>query len=175
MPDTAPYALRSITPEDFEFLLGVYASTREEELAQVAWGAGQKDAFLRMQFEAQSQYYREHYKNADLSVILVGQEPAGRLYLHRRRTEIRLMDIALLPGFRGRGVGTAILNALFGEAEREGKRVTIHVESFNPAMRLYERLGFERLEERGVYWFLEWRPKAGPHGSRRDLIALSPV
>ena len=62
------------------------------------------------------------------------------------------MDIALLPEYRGRGIGTALLEELLVEADATGRRVTIHVERFNPARRLYERLGFvEAGDPGGMY------------------------
>jgi ribosomal protein S18 acetylase RimI-like enzyme len=151
--------LRPITPEDMEFLHRVYRSTREEELAMVVdWTAEQKDAFVRQQFEAQHAWYIEHYVGADFQVILVDGVPAGRLYVHRREREIRLMDITFLPEHRRSGLGTSLLSDLMVESEAAGKPLTIHVEIYNPAMRLYQRLGFTTLEDRGVYHLLEWRP-----------------
>jgi ribosomal protein S18 acetylase RimI-like enzyme len=150
--------LRSVEPGDREFLYRVYASTRSEELSVVPWDHGQKDAFLRAQFDAQDRWYREHYTRASYEVVTVDGEPAGRLYLHRGESEIRIVDIALLPEHRGNGVGSALLRDLLDEADAEGKRVTIHVERFNPAQRLYERLGFCLTEDKGVYLLLERRP-----------------
>jgi ribosomal protein S18 acetylase RimI-like enzyme len=122
------------------------------------WTDEQKEAFVRQQFEAQSVWYRDHYEGAQLDVILVDGEPAGRLYVHRRPNEIRLVDITLLPEYRQGGIGTSLLRDLLAEGEAAGKPVTIHVEIYNPAMRLYERLGFRPIEERGPYRLMEWRP-----------------
>jgi ribosomal protein S18 acetylase RimI-like enzyme len=125
----------------------VYASTREEELRVVPWTAAEKEAFLRMQFDAQDSHYRAHYKGATLDVILVGGVAAGRLYVYRTPSEIRVMDIAVLPEFRRRGLGERIFRDLFAEADGLGKRVTIHVEVQNAARRLYDRLGFRVIDE----------------------------
>lgn len=142
-----------------EFLLRVYRSTREEELAMIVdWTAEQKDSFVRQQFAAQHAWYQEHYLGASFDVVLVDGVPAGRLYLHRRPAEIRLVDITLLPEARGAGLGTSILRDLLAEGQAAGKPVTIHVEIYNPAMRLYERLGFRPVEDRGPYRLLEWQP-----------------
>jgi ribosomal protein S18 acetylase RimI-like enzyme len=156
--DRAAISLRAVHPEDRAFLLTVYASTREPELAAVAWDAAQKAAFVEMQFDAQHAHYQQHYGGASFDVVLAGGRPAGRLYIDRRDDEIRIVDIALLPEFRSRGIGTTLVRALQGEAAALGRPVRIHVERFNPALRLYERLGFRQLEDRGVYLFLEWRP-----------------
>jgi ribosomal protein S18 acetylase RimI-like enzyme len=149
------HRLRPAAPGDRACLLQVYASTREEELRLVDWSADQKAAFVQQQFEAQDAYYREHYHPATFDVIEVDGASAGRLYVARWEDEIRIIDIALLPEHRGRGIGTALLRELLAEGARAGKRLSIHVELHNPARRLYERLGFVPVEERGLYLLLE--------------------
>jgi len=152
--------LRPAREDDASFLLRVYASTRVEELAQVDWSEAQKDAFLRQQFEAQTQHYREHFDGARFDVIECDDEAAGRIIVWRSRDEIRLVDIALLPAFRGRGVGEGLLRAILAEAAERGLPVHIHVERANPALRLYARLGFIPIAEQGFYLQLEWRAGA---------------
>lgn len=142
-----------------EFLFRLYASTRADEMAMVVdWTDEQKEAFLQMQFQAQDAWYREHYEGAQLDLLLVDGAPAGRFYIHRREAEIRLMDIALLPEHRNSGIGSSVLRDLMAEAEAAGKPLTIHVEKYNPAMRLYQRLGFKAIADRGPYDLMEWRP-----------------
>jgi len=158
----AAIALRPIGPDDLPFLCSVYASTREQELAAVAWDAAQKTAFVQMQFAAQHAYYQEQYADAAFDIILVAGQPAGRLYVARWSSEIRIVDIALLPEFCNRGLGTTLLKNLQSEAAAAGNPLCIHVERFNPALRFYERLGFRQIEDRGVYLFMEWRPES-PH------------
>ena len=119
------------------------------------WSDAEKAAFLEMQFDAQDRWYRVQYPQATFDVVVVEGEPAGRLYVNRGEGEIRIVDIALLPEHRGGGVGTSLLRDLIGEADGAGKSVTIHVERLNPALRLYERLGFSLAEDKGVYLLLE--------------------
>lgn len=153
----ATVTLRPIEPGDSEFLLRVYASTRADELGPVPWSDEQKDGFLRQQFEAQSAYWNEHYVGADFSIIEVDGEPVGRFYVKRGQDEIRLVDIALLPEYRRGGLGSGLIRDLLAEAETRGVPVTLHVEVFNPARSLYERLGFEEVEDRGMYLLMQWR------------------
>jgi GNAT superfamily N-acetyltransferase len=151
--------LRPIREEDMEILFRLYASTRADEMAAVVdWTNEQKEAFLRMQFQAQHAWYQEHYVGAQFDLLLVDGVPAGRLYVHRREAEIRLMDISLLPEHRNSGIGSSLVRKLMEAAEAVGKPLTIHVEKYNPAMRLYLRLGFKSIEDRGPYDLLEWRP-----------------
>jgi ribosomal protein S18 acetylase RimI-like enzyme len=149
--------LRAATPEDEQFLHAVYAGTRAEELARVPWSEEQKRAFTNMQFAAQDADYRQHYPTAQYSIIEVQGVPAGRLYVDRCQKEIRIIDIALLPEHRCGGIGTKLLRELQDEARAAGKTLTIHVEKFNPALNLYRRLGFQQIEDKGVYLFLEWK------------------
>jgi len=157
-PRESAIRFRPIRPEDEAFLYKVYASTREEELAPLEWDAAQKEAFLRMQFLAQHRYYQTYYANDEFLVILQEEQPIGRIYIGRWENEIRLIDIALLPEFRRRGIGTGLLRDLLREGEETGKPVRIHVEKFNPALRLYQRLGFIKIEDQGVYDLMEWKP-----------------
>jgi ribosomal protein S18 acetylase RimI-like enzyme len=149
--------LRPVTPADESFLREVYSSTRAEELAPVPWTDEQKAAFLQMQFTAQDRYYHEQYPNAAYDVILIEGEPAGRLYVHRAPSEFLIIDIAMLPAYRNRRIGTHLIGALQAEAALARKPLRIHVERFNPALRLYERLGFGQIADQGVYLFMEWQ------------------
>lgn len=155
---TKTVVLRPIRPEDRDLLCRIYCSTRTEELAPVPWTDEQKNAFIRQQFDAQTAYWDEQYPEAERSIVEVDGAPAGRLYVQRWPKEVRLVDIALLPDFRGRGVGTELIQRLFSEASERNVPVTIHVEIFNPARALYERLGFVSKGERGLYVLMEWRP-----------------
>ncbi|MCU1677348.1 MAG: Acetyltransferase, family [Frankiales bacterium] len=160
--------LRPVEAVDTEFLVGVYASTREQELAPVAWDAAEKDAFIRMQFAAQDQYWRGQKPGAAFDVIVVDGQPAGRLYVDRLAGEIRIIDIALLPEHRGHGVGTALLRDVLQEGADAGLPVTIHVEQGNRARALYERLGFTQIGATGVYDLLE-RRQAVTDPSEREV------
>lgn len=153
-------ALRPITAADEPLLRTIYASTRAEELGQTGWPPGQQAAFLRQQFDAQHEWYQTHFAAADFDLILERGEPVGRLYVYRQLHDLNVTDIALLPGYRGRGIGTFLMCQILAEATREGKRVTLHVEGFNPARTLYHRLGFQPVGEEGVYVEMHWNPPA---------------
>jgi ribosomal protein S18 acetylase RimI-like enzyme len=159
IPVIAP-SLRPATDDDLPFLLRVYAATRADELARVPWTDAQKDAFVRQQFEAQHAWWREHYTGASFDVVLLHGVPVGRLYVDEWKAEIRIVDIALLPEHRGAGLGTRLLRGVLARGDAAGKPVSIHVERLNPALRLYQRLGFRQVEDKGVYLLMS-RPPAG--------------
>jgi ribosomal protein S18 acetylase RimI-like enzyme len=166
----AGLTFRRITDADLPFLSRVYASTREEELAPTSMTDAQKAAFLGLQFQAQHMHYQKHYPDADWLVTMRSGEDIGRLYIERWPSEHRIIDIAFLPGHRGQGSGEALLRDLMDEAASAAKDVSIHVEKFNPAMRLYRRLGFAVEEDKGVYDLMRWTPKrvvVAQFGARR--------
>jgi ribosomal protein S18 acetylase RimI-like enzyme len=149
-------------PEDESFLQRLYASTRAEEMALTGWSDAQKDAFLGMQFQFQTAHYRKYYADASFRIILLDEVPVGRIYLHYGPREIRLMDVALLPEARGAGIGEWILANLLREAAQMGKPITLYVERFNRALHLYERLGFQVVEDHGMNLYMQWQPVSPP-------------
>lgn len=153
---------RPTTEGDVPFLGLVYASTRLEEVAMTGWPLDAQRAFLQQQHQAQHAYYAQVYPEAERLVIERGGEGIGRLYLAEFPTQVRIVDIALLPDGRGKGIGEAILRDIGDDAAARGKRVTIHVEKHNRARSLYLRLGFETVEDKGVYDLMEWRPEPPP-------------
>ncbi len=152
---------RDITDDDLPFLFRLYRTTREDEMAQVPWSESEKQAFLEQQFAFQHDYYTKNFGKASFQLVLLDGEPAGRLYLDRRDDEIRLIDIALLPEHRGQGIGGGLMRDVLAEGRRSGLPVRIHVEQNNPALRLYRRLGFERVGDVGIYYLMEWHPNGG--------------
>ncbi len=147
--------LRPIRPDDQDFLYQLYASTREQELAVTDWNEPQKETFLTMQFQAQHQFYQEHFSQAVFDVVELAGKPIGRLYVDRRTDEIRIIDIALLPTHRNQGLGQHLLQQLLDEAKQAKRPLRIHVEHFNPALKFYERLGFVNTGDNGVYYLME--------------------
>jgi ribosomal protein S18 acetylase RimI-like enzyme len=154
----ADITLRAETCGDREFLIRLYASTRQAEMALVPWMPEQKEAFIRMQFEAQRRDYLLNYKAASFQIVVVNREITGRLYLDRRPNEIRIVDITLLPEWRGRGIGSYLLGKVLTEGQRRRLPVSIHVERSNPALTLYRRLGFQKVSAYGIYWLMVWKP-----------------
>ncbi|MBI3286274.1 MAG: GNAT family N-acetyltransferase [Burkholderiales bacterium] len=162
LPDSS-ISLRGIQDSDRAFLISLYASVREEELRPTGWSDAQKNAFIASQFQAQHQAYAQ-YPNTEFFLVLQHAAPVGRIYLQHREQAILIVDVSLIAAARGQGIGSALLQAVSGLATTRQKSVQIHVEKFNPALRLYQRLGFQLLADKGVYLFLEWRPQANGAG-----------
>jgi ribosomal protein S18 acetylase RimI-like enzyme len=149
-------ALRAEAPHDSEFACRLYASARAYEMARVPWTDEQKDAFLRSQFHLQYTHYHKFYPDAAYLIVVHCGEDIGRMYVDRTPEEVRLMEITLLPEYRGRGIGGMLVRALMEEADATNRKMSLHVEMDNPARHLYDRLGFLPVKEEGVYILMEW-------------------
>ena len=158
LPNGERLTVRPVRPDDEAFLLFVYDSSRAQELAQVQWQYGQREAFVKWQFDLQRREYDGRYPDAEYDVILVNDERAGRIWISRDAEEIHLLDIVVLPEFQKRGVGGALLNSLIDEAKQSSKALRHYVFVMNAdALRFYERLGFVVIEEIGAYKHMEWK------------------
>ena len=158
LPRGGTVTLRPVTAADDQFLLSVYASTRAEELAQAEWQEGQQYAFVKWQFDLQRREYDARFPDAEYSLILIDNQPAGRIWTGSDAEQIRLLDIALLREFQNRGAGTLLLRRLIAEAKSAGKPLRHMVFVLNnDAHRFYERLGFKIIEDLGAYKHMEFR------------------
>lgn len=151
------FALRPESETDLAFLQELYISTRADEMAlAVHWTPEQKHMFLLGQFRAQRHHYRTHFPDCAFEIIEQDAMLAGRLYIDQRSTRLHIIDISLMPDWRGKGLGTQLLQAVQRQAATQGLAVSIMVEKFNPALRLYKRLGFKQVQDFEVYLEMEW-------------------
>ena len=156
MPHSDEITLRPITDDDREFLLRVYEASRETELSAVQWDAGLKRTFMEHQFDAQDAHYRKHYAGATFDIVLYGGEPCGRLLVHRGDSQFAIMDLTVLPDYRGRGIGGEMVHRIVGEAGDSGRSVRVFLETFNPHQAFFQKRGFAVVEDDGVSRRYEW-------------------
>lgn len=149
---------RPMSDEDLPFVAALFASTRAEEVAASGWPPEMQRAFLEQQHRAQHLHYRNVYPDGEWLIIERGGAPIGRLYLNESADELHLIDISLLPEERGGGLGGAIMADLMADAGARARPIGLYVEKFNPARRLYLRLGFEAIEDTGVHERMIWQP-----------------
>ena len=152
--------LRTAVEADYDFMRRLYAATREEEMAHFPFDEARKSAFLDQQFAAQHEHYGIHYPTCERNIVEKDGQPIGRLWIDEWRDQIRLVDVALMPEWRGRGIGSALLRDILARGVAAGKPVTIHVEAYNPALSLYQRFGFQQVDTNGMYYLMKWSPAA---------------
>ncbi len=150
--------LRPVSTADNDFLYSIYVDSRAEEMKLVPWDEAAKQNFLQMQFTAQQTHYGAYFPKASHDLILVEGTPVGQIYVDRRETEIRILDIVVLLDARGRGIGSHVLQDLMKEAETVHKTLSIYVESTSPSLRFFQRLGFVKAGDNGISSFMEWQP-----------------
>jgi len=151
--------LRPSVPEDENFLVAVYGSTRQQELAMVPWNDEQKEAFIRFQLKAQLTHYQTEYPNAEYSIILFEAQPVGRLYIDRREAEIRIMDITLLPESRGRGISSPLIRRLMDEASASKRNLSINLDKLSQSQPVFKHFGFRPTEDSGFHVLYVWQPE----------------
>ncbi|MEL7114418.1 MAG: GNAT family N-acetyltransferase [Pseudomonadota bacterium] len=151
-------SFRIITNADDDLLYRVFAESRDAEMAQVSWPEEEKRAFLKRQYDMQSQHYAQAFIGAVHRIIQIGDLDIGRLIVNRADDHLRIIDISLLPEWRGRGIGTDLLRSLMNEAHGGKVPVRLSVLKDSPALRLYQRHSFRPTEDRGLYIEMEWSP-----------------
>lgn len=154
------YSLRAARDSDLLWLQDLYATTRAAELAMLPWPANAKRSFTDQQFKLQHQHYLLHYPDTDFLVIEHGCVPVGRYYLQRNASaDYLVVDISLLPEEQGKGIGSELIRQTQRDAQAQKTGIRLHVHQMNPrARQLYERLGFERLNENATHICMRWQP-----------------
>jgi ribosomal protein S18 acetylase RimI-like enzyme len=149
--------MRSEQPDDEAFRFGLFCDSRPAEFALLRLDAAGLEQLMRLQFHAQNVTYRAHFPDARFDIIELDRRPIGRIVVNRPGDVIHIVDQAIVPELRNRGLGTAVMRALMEEATRSGLPVRLKVASSNdPSMRLYLRLGFVPILHDALYIEMEW-------------------
>jgi GNAT superfamily N-acetyltransferase len=149
-----------IVPSDDSFLLSLYSETRANELLLVPWSEEQKNAFLQHQFQSQHLHYTLKYKDASFQLIKLEDLPIGRFYHAELADEIRIIDILILSEFRGRNIGSILIEEILHTAEKKKKAVRIYLDINDKSANLFTRLGFAPVSDEGVYRLWQWSAKS---------------
>lgn len=150
--------LRTVEEKDAAFIEALYRTTREAELNLTNWSEHQKSAFISMQSAAQLADYKTKCPGARFQVITYNKKNAGRFFTCETENDIRLLDITILPEFTGKGIGTDLLHRLIQRSNKVQKKISLHVVASNPALKLYQRLGFVHIKKDGFYYYMEREP-----------------
>jgi ribosomal protein S18 acetylase RimI-like enzyme len=155
---TQSVSIRPATKDDEAFLLRLFGSTRPE-FSLLNLPESQLNALMSMQFNAQRQQYDDSYPAAENNIVLHDEDRIGRMLVDRGAREFTLIDIALLPEHRNAGVGAKLVQQLLDEAFAARKLVRLHVWKSNPALHLYQRLGFTVVTEQSTYLEMLFQPQ----------------
>lgn len=151
-PQGCSAGLRVQTGDDLVFLQTLFVARRWAEVSRVpGWSDAQRRTFLHAQEQLQRQHYEKHYASADFLIIEQAGTPIGRLCVHHTPEDVRVVDIALLPAWHGKGIGTDLLQWVLSQADSAHRSCSLSVEQGSPARRLYHRLGFSACGDAGIY------------------------
>jgi ribosomal protein S18 acetylase RimI-like enzyme len=151
--------LRPARTDDQEFLYRLFYSVYSEKLQLVPLSAEEKKALVELMYQGFICHYNSLAPASDDRLVLLDNESIGRMILLQTREEIRLADLAILPQYRRRGIGSALIGQLQTESTMSKRPVRLQVARFDHALRLYQRLGFYKTDAIGPYLHLEWSSK----------------
>jgi ribosomal protein S18 acetylase RimI-like enzyme len=153
--------LRPERDEDDDFRFKLFCESRPAEFALLQLDPAAFEQLMRFQFQAQTLTYRANFPDARFDIIERDGAPIGRIVVNRPGTMLHIVDQAIVPALRNRGLGTAIMRSLMDEAGQAGLPVRLKVASTNdPSMRLYLRLGFVPIRTEPLHIEMEWQAPA---------------
>ncbi|PKN56195.1 MAG: hypothetical protein CVU56_17430 [Deltaproteobacteria bacterium HGW-Deltaproteobacteria-14] len=140
---TDAFTLRPVAPSDAPLLDALFRETLGPVGDALATLPDRGAALVAQMREGQRRTWHNAFGEDGHALVLVDGAPVGRVWAERMGPdEVRLVDIALLPSHRGAGIGTAVLRRIIEDARKEKRTIVLHVATHNPALRLYQRLGF---------------------------------
>jgi ribosomal protein S18 acetylase RimI-like enzyme len=146
-------ALRVACQEDESFLFNLFCSIREPDFAFL--GELERKKIMEFQFAAQQRHYQANMPEAEHLIVLQDGRPIGRMTLVRRKNELHLAEIALLPEYRNQGIGSVLMEKLIKAEAEQGHEIKLQVYKQSAAVHLYERLGFAIAKDDGAYLLME--------------------
>ena len=171
-----PLTLRTLTANDMPQVLRIYTASRSDDPVLTLWPQDQLATFLQMQCHAQHQHYTQHYAGAEFKLLELDGQLAGRLYWQCLPSELRLIEITLLPEFRARGFGTLLVQHLQALATQRGLPLALQVACTNHrALALYQRLGFAPVDTDGVFYAMQYAPIKASQAEPAASAAPTPV
>ena len=153
--------LRPESPADEDFIRLLVLETVAAELGASEWPEPMRSHLLGIQYEARRESHRVNFPEAASQVIQADGADAGWIVVSILPDEVRVVDIVIRPERRRCGIGTAVLQVLLAMAGELGRPVRLNVHVTNgAAIRLYEKLGFRRIEGDDAQYFMEATPIA---------------
>ena len=137
-------SFRPTRDSDVDFLYALHVATMKEYVEKT-WGWN--DAF-------QESLFRRNYAPGESQIITLNENDIGMISIESKNDDVFLRAIEIHPEYQRQGLGRGIIRAIIDDAIRSGKPVSLRVLKVNPAKRLYERLGFETVEETSTHYMM---------------------
>ena len=128
--------LRPARTQDFDYCERLYFTEMKRIIQE-----------LNLDMAAQFASFQQQWELAEVRLITCDGADIGWLQSTTRGDTLFLAQLFVEGSFQRRGVGTEVMSRLIGEASRLRQAVTLGVAKINPALRLYQRLGFRITHE----------------------------
>ena len=149
---------RAATPDDDAFLFELFKAVRSPDFALAQLAPAQLEMLMSIQYAGQKATYGVEYPGGN-EIVLMDGAPIGRIWVHRGTAEHCLVDIALMPEFRNRGIGAGLVTEAIAAARSAGVPLRCSIALNNlGSLRFHQRLGFQIAGRDEVYYTLAVQP-----------------
>lgn len=150
-------SLHKVELKHNDFLLKVFKESRPELDYIHGLGEEEKSAIVFQQFTIESQQLMQIYPDAELNIVMLNEEPVGRIYVYHGEKADRIIEIGLLAEYRGKGIGKKLIIEVIKNSKKAGKNVRLQVAWFNEkAYSFYKKVGFHIIENNEVFFEMEY-------------------
>jgi len=150
----------ALAPEADSLAYRLFAVDKLAEFAAIGLPQPQAEELVQMQWRGRTLTYANQYPGAeDWTISLEDGTPIGRYLLQKTPQGLRMVDFAILPDWRGQGIGTQVLQKLIHSTSTSGAVFSLRVEKNNRALYLYKRLGFAIVSDDEISFEMEWKPE----------------
>jgi GNAT superfamily N-acetyltransferase len=146
---TVRITLRPAYAHDFDYCASLYFSGMKAIIQE-----------LNLDMAAQADGFRQQWELTQVRIIKLDGVDVGWLQSNTIGDTVFLAQLFVDGPFQRQGIGTQVMNYLIGEATRVRQAVTLAVVKINPALRLYERLGFRITHEDDRKFYMRRDPDA---------------
>ena len=129
-------SFRPARPQDFDYCANLYFAGMERSIRE-----------LNLDMAAQTANFRQRWEVTQVRIITLDGADIGWLQSTTQGDALFLAQLFVDAPFRRQGTGTEVMNRIMDEAACAGQAVTLGVVKTNPALRLYDRLGFQITHE----------------------------
>jgi ribosomal protein S18 acetylase RimI-like enzyme len=125
------------------------------------------DAVYGWDDAVQKVFFDKDFRPKDITIITANGLDAGMFEIENKDDGYFLRRIEVYPTFQNHGIGSKIIRDIMLQASSEDKKVSLLVFCINPAWKLYERLGFEIVEETDTHYRMVWQNQANPADAKK--------
>jgi ribosomal protein S18 acetylase RimI-like enzyme len=138
-------SFRETTKNDIDFLTSLRRKTMEEHL--VNNGSIYND-------EEQKKRVLLHYEKAE--IVIYKNEEIGLIKIDKTASPWIIIQVQILPFYQNNGLGNQILQLVINNANQCSEDIELNVLKSNPAIRLYKRLGFQIVKDKGRAYTMKY-------------------